>query len=155
MKSVTKYAIVSALLVAGLVSAAAAPASGKGKASAPGQADNFYRGITTVGSTSTTETVTNVTVLESVTETRTIGSGQNNSTKGGNKDGNLQDRTVETVQTVVTDITTVTVEAHRGAPVSNGKDLSYTEVTETVVSDTISTVVGDWGSAYDVPSEVK
>ena len=151
MKTVTKYAIVGTLLVAGFVSAAAAPASGKGKASAPGQAENFHRGITTAGSSSTTETVTEVNVLSSGTETRTIGGGQLNS----GKDGNLQDRIVETVQVIEKEITTVRVEAHRGAPVSNGKDLSYTTVTEKLISDTTTTVVGDWGSAYDVPSEVK
>jgi hypothetical protein len=151
MKSVTRFAIVGALLVAGFASAAAAPAVGKGKSNAPGLADNFYRGITTVGSSSTTETVVETTVLSSETETRTIGGGQFNN----GKDGNLQDRSVETVQVVEKEITTVTVEAHRGAPVSKGKDLSYTTVTETVVSDTTTTVVGDWGAAYDVPSDVK
>jgi len=150
MKSLARIAVVGILLVAGLVSAAAAPVA-KGKASAPGQADNFYRGITTIGSSSTTATVFETTVLSSETETRTIGSGQSNN----GKDGNLQDRTTETVQIVEKEITTVTYEAHRGAPVSNGKDLSYTEVTETEVSNTTTTVVGDWGPAYEVPSGTK
>jgi hypothetical protein len=151
MKSFTRFAIVGTLLVAGVASAAAAPAVGKGKVSAPGLADNFYRGITTVGSSSTTGTVVETTVLSSETETRTIGSGQLNS----GKDGNLQDRSVETVRIVEKEVTTVTVEAHRGAPVSRGKDLSFSTVNETVVSDTTTTVVGDWGAAYDVPSDAK
>jgi hypothetical protein len=150
MKSFARIAVVGILLVAGFVSAAAAPVA-KGKAGAPGQADNFYRGITTVGSSTVTETVTETNVLSSVTETREIGSGQ----KNNDKDGNLQDRTSSEVQTVVTEVTTVTYEAHRGAPVSNGKDLSYTVVTEEVKSETTTTVVGEWGPAYEVPSGTK
>ena len=150
MKAGIRFALIGSFMVAALVSVSAAP-KGKGAETAPGQADNFYRGVTTVGTTSTTETVVTSTVLSSEIETRLIGGGQANN----KKDGNLQDRTVSEVQVVVTEITTVVVEAHRGAPVSNGKDLSYTEVTETVVSDTIVTETGDWGPAYEVPSGTK
>ena len=125
--------------------------SAPGQSRAPGLADNFYRGVTTVGSSVQIETVTETTVLGSTIETRTIGSGQEHN----NRDGNLQDRSVTEVNTKVTEITTTTYEAHRGAPVSNGKDLSYTSVTSNQISSQTDTVYGDWGSAYSVPSGSK
>lgn len=125
--------------------------SAPGQSRAPGLADNFYRGVTTVGFSVQTETITETNVLSSSIETRTIGSGQENN----NRDGNLQDRSVTEVNTTVTEITTTTYEAHRGAPISNGKDLSYTAVTSSEISSQTETVYGDWGSAYSVPSGSK
>lgn len=125
--------------------------SAPGQSRAPGLADNFYRGVTTVGSSVQSETITETIVLSSTVETRTIGSGQVNN----NRDGNLQDRSVTEVNTKVTEITTTTYEAHRGAPVSNGKDLSYTTVTSNEIISQTETVYGDWGSAYSVPSDSK
>lgn len=123
-------------------------AQGK-KGSAPGLADTFYRGITTIVVSDITSTSTETTVLSSTVETRLIGGGQ---VKGG-KDGNLQDRTVSVVQTDVFEIRVITYEQHRGVAHSNGKYLgTITETTKTLVSSELNTQVGDWGAAYDLPS---
>ena len=144
-----RYLTIAIVLLASVSFLAAKTAPGQGRA--PGLADNFYRGVTTVASSQQTETITETAVLSSAVESRTIGSGQTNN----NQDGNLQDRTVSVVTTTVTEITTTTYDAHRGAPVSNGKDLSYSTVTSNTVSSSIDTVYGDWGSAYSVPSGSK
>lgn len=148
MKAFMRIAVVFVILG---VSAVSAFAQGK-KAAAPGQADTFYRGVTTIVVSDETVRVTTTDIISQETETRTIGGGQANN----NRDGNLQDRTVSVVETTVTDIRTVVTDQHRGVAHSSGKDLgTTTEVTETVVSRETETVVGDWGSAYDVPSGMK
>lgn len=162
MKAQMKYLALAALIAAGFGSAAAAPNS-----KAPGKADNFYRGVTTLAPVVSTALISSsdvvlsstslssepvVTVTSSepvVVETRVIGKGN------GNPTGNLQDRKAVTVTTesssTVTTTTliettkvyeiTTTVNSHRGAPVSQGKALEpvITKATEVVVTE--STVV--------------
>lgn len=132
-----------------ILMATAVFAQGK-SASAPGQDPRFYRGITTYEPVVTVETSVTQNVTETV-ETRVIGSGQFNN----KKDGNLQDRTITEIETVTTVTTTSVTESHRGAPVSNGKQLEPVVVVTQEVESSVETVVGDWGPAYDVPSEVK
>lgn len=137
--------IFSVMAIAALFSVSA---QGK-KGSAPGLADTFYRGVTTIAVADETSTITETTVLSSTVETRLIGGGQANS----GKDGNLQDRTVSVVQTEVYELRVVTYEQHRGVAHSNGKYLgTVTEETKTLVSSELVTQVGDWGAAYDLPS---
>lgn len=160
MKSTIRFAIIGALMAAALVSVSAAPA-GKGVATAPGQADNFYRGITTLDPVVTTElvsstsevisssTVTSDPVItqnttSAVVDTRVIGQGN------GNPTGNLQDKVATTTTTESTAIATTTsvvettnvyavtttIGSHHGAPISNGKALEpvVTTATDTQVS---------------------
>jgi len=127
----------------------------KPTATPPGKADNFYRGVTTVLVSSTTETVTTTTVLSSVTETRLIGNGQGNGRNQTN-DNNAQDRTVTTVLTTVTEVTTNVYDQHHGAPNSRGAYIgTITQVTERVISSETTTVTGDWGPAYSLPSNIR
>jgi hypothetical protein len=140
----TKYSLVLIVLLLTTFSLSAK--------SAPGLADTFYRGVTTLQTASYSETLTTTEVLDTYTETRTIGAGQYNN---GNN-GNLQDREVVKEKTTVKEITTSIYEQHRGVAISNGKYLGTTTVeTEKILSTTESTSVGDWGSAYSVPSDTK
>ena len=124
-------------------------------ASAPGKADTFYRGVTTIAVSSTTEYISETTVLSSTTETREIGNGQANNGKNANN-SNSQDRTVETVQVLEKEVTTTVYDQHHGTANSNGAYIgSFEVVTETVISDETTTVVGDWGPAYSVASGTK
>lgn len=136
-----------------LTAAVAAPAFANPKGTPPGKADTFYRGVTTIAiGDPVVEAVTETTVLASATETRTIGNGQFNN----GRDGNLQDRTVTTVQVDNYLITTVTYEQHHGVAHSNGKYLGTFEVvTVELISSEETTETGDWGPAYDVPSDSK
>lgn len=148
MKSVIRFAIIGTFMAAALVSVSAAP-KGKGLATAPGQAENFYRGITTLAPVVTTELASSTSeVISSISETsapvlsvtvsepvvvatRIIGQSK------GNPTGNLQDKTAtttttESVSTVTTtsviettnvyDVTTI-IGSHHGAPISSGKAL--------------------------------
>ncbi len=120
--------------------------------SAPGLADTFYRGVTTIQTSSSTEILTFTEVLYSATETRTIGSGQGNN----GRDGNLQDREVLTVRTRVVEVTTSIFEQHQGVAHSKGRYLgTFSVVTETLLSESTSTTYGDWGPAYDLPSDIR
>ncbi len=165
MKSVIRFAIVASIMTAASVSVSAAT-KGRGLATAPGQAENFYRGVTTLAPvvekelvsatpvvvSSDTATSTDVDVASSSsTVTRTIGSGK------GNPTGNLQDATktstttttpTTAVTTTVIDTTnvydvTTTVNSHHGAPVSNGKALepviTESSATEVVTRDEVTT----------------
>ena len=121
------------------------------RASAPGLADTFYRGITTVVVSDTTEIVTVRTVVSSYVETREIGTGQVNGPNGNQS--NLQDRTVEVVTISVYEVRTIVSEQHHGVAHSNGKPLgTITNVTQTLVSSDTVTEHGEWGPAYSLPS---
>jgi len=142
MKKVSKVFIVLAILVLAT--------SGVYAKDAPGKADNFYRGVTTLAPVVTTELVSSTSEVVSstsvasdpvvttsvsdpvVVDTRVIGQGN------GNPTGNLQNKsavtTTTTKETTVTttsviettnvyDVTT-TIGAHHGAPNSNGKALA-------------------------------
>lgn len=149
MNTITKNITVAALVLFTLTGLSAAAAN------APGKADTFYRGITTIAVSSTTELVTETTVLSSTTETRQIGNGQANNGKNANS-SNLQDRTVQTVQVLEKEITTTVYDQHHGVANSNGKDLGTFEVvTENVITDETTTLTSDWGPAYSVASGTK
>ncbi|HAE23197.1 MAG TPA: hypothetical protein DCG47_12880 [Spirochaetaceae bacterium] len=161
MKALNRYVALLALIATGFASAAAAPNS-----KAPGQAANFYRGITTLEPEVTTVLVSSsevvlssssvasepiVTVTSSepvVVDTRIIGQGE------GNPTGNLQDKKAVTVSTEssstittssVIETTniyelTVTVNSHRGAPASKGKALEPVITKSAEVQVTESTI---------------
>lgn len=126
-----------------------------GKATAPGLADTFSKGMTTIVVSDTTEIVTTANVLDSYTETRAIGQGQGNG-KGSSNENNLQDRTVTVTETEVDQVRTVITEQHHGTANSSGKYIgTETSVTTTVLSKETTTETGDWGAAYSLPSEIR
>ena len=121
MKAGIRFALIGSFMVAALVSVSAAP-KGKGAETAPGQADNFYRGVTTVGTTSTTETVVTSTVLSSEIETRLIGGGQANN----KKDGNVTGPTVKGVSVSASGSTPGGADTNPGLPGGTGHERVYT-----------------------------
>jgi hypothetical protein len=187
MKKLSVMISVFSLVGFAAFAAPSSKANGAGLATAPGQASNFYRGVTTLAPvvvkdlasstsevvSSDTQTSTEVSQSANVVDTRFIG------VSPGNPTGNKQDKVATTTTTTTTAVTTSVVEttnvydvtttigSHRGAPVSNGKELesvvtssTQTEVSQstevsTDTSTSSTTVVGDWQAAYNVPSGTK